>query len=385
MKTRKKTIALVLAAIIIIALASSCAGEKNGQDDQNNQTAQAETSAQTSPSVSTSASQSPSPAPSTSPSASPSASQPPSSPDQSPGVSPDQNGGEAKEEPSAQAGTPPPSAPAIDTDRDGNKITLPDKIERIMSIGPSNTEIIVALGFADNIIATDEYSDNVPGIKPGISLFSMMTPDGEQIISMAPDVIFVTGMSMAGGDDPFRIIADAGICLIYMPSSTSIEGIKEDIRFIAAVLGAESKGEQIVADMEGEIDNIISVGRTITEKKKVYFEIAAAPYMYSFGQGTFLNELIEMIGAVNIFADQISWISVADEAILDADPDVILTSVNYIDDPVGEIKSRDGWDGMTAIKNDAVYYISTDASNRPSQNVVIALLEMAKAIYPDSY
>ena len=273
----------------------------------------------------------------------------------------------------------------VSFDRDGNPIKIPDKIERVMSIGPSNTEVLVALGFADKIIATDEYSNNIPGIDPALAMFSMMAPDGERIISMAPDVIFVTGMSMSGGDDPFAIIASAGICLIYIPSSTSIEGIIEDIRFMAAVMSVREKGEELVANMEAEIAEIRAVGETIAEKRSVYFEIAAAPFMYSFGYGTFLNEMIEMIGAVNIFADTESWTSVSDEVVLDADPDVILTSVNYIDDPVGEIMSRSGWNGVKAIKNNEVHYISTDASNRPSHNIVIAMRAMAEAIYPEHY
>ena len=297
------------------------------------------------------------------------------------GTLPDGNGGEVK--------SPPPDAPAlgpaIDMDRDGNPITLPDSIETIISMGPSNTEVLAALGFADKIIATDAYSDNVPGIKPGISIFSMMAADGEQMINMMPDVIFVTGMSMVGGDDPYKVVTDAGICVLYIPSSDSIEGIKDDIRFMAAVLDARDRGDELISDMEREIDRVRAIGETITDKKKVYFEISAAPYMYSFGQHTFLDEIINLIGAVNIFADQISWLSVADEAVLDANPDVILTSVNYIDNPVDEIKSRPGWNEVSAVKNDEVYYISTDSSNRPSHNVVIALLEMAKAVYPDLY
>ena len=107
--------------------------------------------------------------------------------------------------------------------------------------------------------------------------------------------------------------------------------------------------------------------------------------MYSFGKGVFLDEMLEIIGAVNILVDQDEWVSVTDEAVLDANPDVVLTCVNYIDDPIGEIKGRPGWGEITAARNDDVYYIDTDSSNRPSQNIIIALKEMAKAVYPDKY
>ena len=274
---------------------------------------------------------------------------------------------------------------SISHDREGNLIALPKVINRIISMGPSNTEILVALGCGDKVVAIDEYSANVAGIKPGVPKFSMIAPNGERIINLEPDVVFVTGMSKLGGDDPFRIVADTGICVIYIPSSSSIEGIKEDILYISEVMEARSKGEEIIANMEKDIGTIRDIGQTITDVKKVYFEISAAPWMYSFGRGVFLNEIIELIGAVNILADQESWILVADEAIFKALPDVILTSVNNIDNPVEEIKSRPGWSEITAVRNNDVYYIDSDASSRPSHNIIKALREMAKAIYPDKY
>ena len=277
------------------------------------------------------------------------------------------------------------SGAVINEDREGNPIKLPREINKVISMGPSNTEILVALGFADKIIAIDEYSGNIAGLNSNIPMFDMMTPDGELIISLAPDILFVTGMSRFGGDEPFKAVMDADICVIYIPSSFSIGDIKEDIRYIAAVMGAEQAGGEIIAQMEQEIAAVREIGETITDKKTVYFEVEAPPYMVSFGAGVFLHEMIELIGAENILGDQESWLSLADEMLVIANPDVILTSVNYIEDPVGEIMTRPGWGGITAVINGDVHRIDTDASNRPSHNIVKALHEMAKAVYPEKY
>ena len=276
--------------------------------------------------------------------------------------------------------------PDVSKDREGNSINLPDKIDKIIVIGPSNTELLVALGCGDKIIAADSWSGGVSGIDPDIPLLPSITEiDGEFVIDLQPDIIFVTGMSKIGGANPLQIVEDAGVCVIVIPSSSSIDEIKEDIRFMAAIMGTDAKAKTIISEMEKEIDAIKKIGEKITDKKTVYFEISAAPWMYSFGQGTFLNEMLELIGAVNVLADQGEWFSVADEIILDTDPAVILTSVNYIDDPVGEIKSRPGWDVITAVQNNDIYIIDTDSSNRPNHNIITALKQMAKAIYPDKY
>ena len=275
--------------------------------------------------------------------------------------------------------------PDITQDRDENPITLPESVERVMCFGPATNEVILAIGESAKLIAIDTYSADIENIDLSLPQFDMMEPDAEKILSLEPDIIFVTGMSRWGGNDPYKPISDAGICVIYIPSSSNIEAIKEDILFVAAVFGKSAEGKALVAEMETEIAAIESIGSVIAEKKKVYFEIGESPSLYSFGTGVFLNEMLEIIGAENIFAAEKEWISIADEQILGANPDVILTTVYYIDDPIGAILSRPGWDAINAIAANDVYYIDANASNRPNHNIVKALREMALAVYPDLY
>lgn len=275
--------------------------------------------------------------------------------------------------------------PIVVTDPAGNEITVPEEINTIISMAPSTTEILVDLGLKDKIIAADAQSQLLGILPDDIPYIDLMSPDIEQIIALNPDFIFATGMMMVEGTDPFKQVKDIGITVAYIPSSESIEEIYDDIEFISSIVKEEEKGQEIVENMKEKIASIKEIGETITEKKSIYFEIGAAPYLYSFGKGVFLNEMIEIIGATNALGDQESWISVSDEAILDANPDVIMTNVNYIENPVEEIKSRSGWEGIKAIQNDEVYAIDNTASNLPNHNIVKALEEMAKAVYPDKY
>lgn len=272
-------------------------------------------------------------------------------------------------------------------DRSGEEISVPENVERIVVLAPSITETLMDLGCADKIIAIDTQTKayGYEGLSEDLPAFEMMAPDTEQLAALKPDVIFISGMTAIGGTDLYADLKDMGICVISIPSSNSIEGVKEDIRFIADCVGKTEEGEQIVATMTEEIDKIADIGKTITDKKKVYFEIAAAPNAYSFGSNTFLNEMIELIGAENILSDQEGWISVETESVISKNPDVILTSVNYIEEPVNEILSRSGWEGVNAISNKQVYYIDNQSSSLPNENIVKALKEMAVAIYPDVY
>ena len=147
----------------------------------------------------------------------------------------------------------------------------------------------------------------------------------------------------------------------------------------------ETEGQALVNEMQNKIDEIAAIGATIEDKKSVFFEIGALPYLYSFGTGTFLDEMISLIGATNVMDDQESWISVSEEAVIAANPDVILTSVDYLDDPVAEIMARPGWENVTAIQNGDVSYIDNAAASLANEHIVDALVEMAQAVYPEEY
>nr|WP_303933747.1 ABC transporter substrate-binding protein [Treponema denticola] len=281
------------------------------------------------------------------------------------------------------------SLPSIDLtmDRAGAPITLPAKVERIISMAPSTTEILIDLGLADKIIAADTNTQKDGLLKQNIPYFDMMKPDAEKLIALKPDVVFISGMSNAKGNTPFSPLIDASICVVNIPSSSSIEAIYLDIAYIAAVVKHEGNGAKIIANMKKEIEAVRKKGASIAQDKKktVYFEIGAAPHMYSLGTGTFINEMIEIIGAQNILADQKSWIAVSDEMVLAKDPDVILTNVSYIPNPIDEIMARSGWASLKAVKGKKVFGIDTNSSSRPNHNIIKALKEMAKAVYPEIY
>lgn len=270
-------------------------------------------------------------------------------------------------------------------DRAGNEITIPENVDKIISISPSNTEILVDLGFGDKLVAVDKYSADIEGIPESIPFFDIMNPDVEQLVALEPDIIYATGMSMSDGNDPFKPIKDLGIAVAYIPSSDSIEGIYKDIMFIADSLHAGDKGQELVDGMKTKIDEFKKIGSTIENKKTVYFEIAGAPKLYSFGSGVFLNEMIEIIGAENTLKEQEKWIAVSDEVIVAANPDVILTNVDYIENAVDAIKSRPGWENVTAVKNNDVYFIDRNASSLSNHNIIKALEQMAEVVYPEIY
>ena len=284
---------------------------------------------------------------------------------------------------SSEASAPEASKPT--TDPSGAEMSIPDSIDSIVCLSPAVNEVLIALGVGDSLVAYDTQSVGLEGIPADLPTLDMMQPDMETLASLKPDVLFVSNMTLYDQENPFQQLIDMGVCVLCVPSANSIAEIESSLSFIAAAVGKSAEGDALIDGMQAELDRIAAIGESITEKKTVYFEIGAAPNLYSFGSGVFLNEMIELIGAENILADQEGWLAVEGETVASANPDVILTNVNYLDDAVGEILSRSGWEGVSAIQNKQVYYIDNMSSSLSNHNIVKALDEMAKAVYPDAY
>lgn len=270
-------------------------------------------------------------------------------------------------------------------DREGNVIQVRENVQTIVSAAPSVTEILEGLGLANKIIAADVYSADVDGIDPSICTLDFYNLNIEELTALSPDLIIVSGMSSGGTDDPYAALKEAGVNVVYIPTSESVAGVKQDIEFLAGYLGAEQQGAELIADITDAVNDISEKAAGITEKKSVYFEMGAAPYLYTCGNNTFINEVITLIGAENIYGNEEGWLNNSEESVIAADPDVIITNVQYEGYDFNEIKSRAGWENISAVKNGAVYSVGANETSRPSQHIVEGMYLIAEAVYPEIF
>lgn len=286
----------------------------------------------------------------------------------------------APEIPAAQTALPT-------TDPSGAAISVPEEVNSVVALAPSLNETLVAFGLEEKIVGYDLQSVGLSGLPEGVPTFDTVNPDVEQLTALAPDMLMVSNLSLYDQEAPYQPLIDAGVCVVCVPTSESIENVRSDIRFLAAALSVPGEGERVVKEMDAELDKIAAVIADIPEqeRKSVYFEISPAPYLYSCGSDTYLHEMIELAGGKNVLADQSGWLSVEGETVVAANPDVIFTNVNYMEAPVEEILGREGWAGVSAVKNKNVYYIDNMASSLPNQNIVKAVEQMARALYPEHF
>jgi iron complex transport system substrate-binding protein len=279
-------------------------------------------------------------------------------------------------------------------DRNGNDIAVPENVEKIISMAPSTTQLLIDMGFADKIIACDTYSAASYGYKLAAEIpqFDMMSPDNEQIVALDPDIVFTTGMSYAGGEDVYAAVKAVDVCVADIPSSASMADIEADILFIGACLGADEKATEIVDEMEESIKQMKEIASSIPEeeRKTVLYELSTPtadfPTIYSCGANTYIDEMITLVGAVNVAGQEESqWPALTEEAAIAFNPDVILSGDTYTPDVVNVILTTTGWENVNAIANGQVYAVDGDAMNRPNQHVITVMYQIAQMIYPEYF
>lgn len=270
-------------------------------------------------------------------------------------------------------------------DREGGMVKIPDSINAIVSTAPSVTEILAGLGLGSRIIAADIYSADVEGIDPAICTLDFYNLNIEELTALEPDLVIINGISMTGADDPYAALKDMGVNVIYIPTSNSIDSVKLDIEFLAGYTGTKAAGAELISEIDTVVAKVSEKADGITEKKSVYFEIGEAPYLYTCGSGTFIDEVINLIGAENIYSGEEGWLSNSEESVIAGNPDVIISSVAYEGYDFSEIKTRAGWEGISAIQSGSVYSVDSNAVSRPSQHIVDGIREIAMAVYPEVY
>ncbi|GAB0170339.1 cobalamin-binding protein [Lysinibacillus sp. CTST325] len=256
----------------------------------------------------------------------------------------------------------------------------------IVSLQPSNTEILFALGVGDKIVGATEY-DTYPEEAQKIERVSSSTTfNSERILALKPDVVIAY---TTGGDEEnlnaLKGLEDAGIKVFAIQSAKSFDDVYGDIEQIATVMGIKDKGDKLNVDIKAKIAEVQAKVKDVKKPKNIYLEISPKPDIYTAGSGTFQQEILNAAHVNNVFADLESWAKVSEEDIIAKNPEVILTTVNYVENSAAEILSRDGWNSIPAIQNKAVYSIDTDISNRPGPRIGEAVELVAKATYPELF
>ncbi|MEI7026021.1 ABC transporter substrate-binding protein [Paenibacillus sp. y28] len=272
-------------------------------------------------------------------------------------------------------------------DATGAELTFTKAPSRIVSTSPAETETLYALGLGDVIVGVSDFDDfpAEAGLKPKVG--GVSKPNAEAILAAGSDLV-VTGVSL---NDPAVIkqLRDELKLPLFKTDAKTYDDVIRNVRLLGTITDRQTQAEQVVGQMESVRSKVLETVKDIKpeERKRVFMEFSPN---WTVGKGTFLNELLEMSGAVNIAADVSGWAQMNEEKVIQDNPDVILFGGGLVDDktnkPLEEaIKGRSGWSGIEAVKNGRLYALDKNMMSRPGPRLGQALLDTARAVYPERF
>lgn len=268
------------------------------------------------------------------------------------------------------------------TDDLDNELKFEEVPATVVSLIPSNTEILYEIGAGEKIIGATDY-DNYPAEAAEIERVSdSVVFNAERIIELDPDVVI--GYS-TGGPTGYEELEAAGIQVFVIESAESFEDVYGDIEQISTVMGLEDKGEAVIGSIQQQIEEVQDKVSNVEEKKQLYVEISPSPEIYTTGQKTFQQEILDHANVENLFGDLEGWPQISEEEVIQRNPKIIATTVSYTEDPIEEIKAREGWNSIDAVENDQVFFLDSDMTSRPGPRIGEAVELIAKTVYPEAF
>ncbi len=288
------------------------------------------------------------------------------------------------------ATTVPPTAaptPIILTDVAGRQVTLPGIPQRIISLAPSNTEILFALGLGPKVVAVDDFSDYPAEAKalPKIG-GSSGKYNFEQIVALKPDLVLAAEITPP---DSIKKLEDLKLTVaVISVTKTSFDSILNDITLVGQMTGQVDQAQRVTSVMKQKVDAIKAQVATAKTQPRVYWELDASDPAKPFtvGPGNFVNDLITQAGGVNVFGTASQpYPQISIEQVVTANPDVIILSDATYGITVESVLKRSGWENINAVKNRQVYPIDDSLTSRPGPRIVDGFAAVAKLIHPELF
>jgi len=284
--------------------------------------------------------------------------------------------------PSSQEGTPQPIEV---TDQLGRVVKLNGIPQRIISLAPSNTEVLFALGLEEKVVAVTDFCDYPPQAKEKPSIGGFSTPNIEEVVAHSPDLI------LAASIHETRIIPQLeqrGLTVLALRPRTLSE-VMDAIILVGEVSGKEKEASELVTGMQNRVKAITdrTEGLPLEQKPKVFYSIWHDPLMAA-GSGTLHDELIKKAGGTNIAHELTDYADISLEVVINADPDVMIASVSHGSSKEMTFQflaTESRLSGTRARLTGGVYLIDGNLTSRAGPRLVEGLEMLAEFIHPELF
>jgi iron complex transport system substrate-binding protein len=271
------------------------------------------------------------------------------------------------------------------TDGLGRHIVLNEAAQRVLSMAPSNTEILFAVGAGGQVVGRDDFSDYPEAAKNVASIGSTFEAlNTELIVSMKPDLVLAAEINTP---EQVKALEDLGLTVYYLKNPTTLEEMYTNLEIVAKLTGHEAEAATLVESLKKRVAAVDEKIMPLSSRFGVFYEVdgtdPAKPY--TAGKGTFITLLIERAGGYNIASDIEGYPQLSLEQVVAADPAFIILGDAKFGTTPELIALRPGWANLSAVKNKQVFPFNDDLLSRPGPRMVDGLEELAKLLRPQLF
>ena len=285
----------------------------------------------------------------------------------------------------ATASAPAAAYPLTLTDDAGREVTIDAEPARIVSLAPSNTEIVCALEACDRVVGVTDYDDHPAEVIEIDKVVNVTQVDVEAVVAAEPDLVLAAGNEQT----PTAVIdqlTDLGlVVLVLYPES--LDEVTTDIELVGTAIGREDAATELVEGMQDRVEAVQQAVAGLAPPRTFYEVGVFEGSIYTAGEGSFLASLVETAGGDPITGDALST-SIEVEDLVAADPQLILLGDATYDETITpeSVAARPGWEAMAAVADGRVLALTEDVViTRPGPRIVDGLEALARAIHPDAF
>jgi iron complex transport system substrate-binding protein len=289
----------------------------------------------------------------------------------------------------AQAQTPAPAETSAPSplykeivDETGRTVRVPQPVQRIVSLAPSLTETVYALGLQDRLVGDTDYCDYPPDAQKKTKVGGAINPSLEQIAALRPDLVLVTKslnlLTTVNALDSLGISS-------YGTDPHTVKEIISSTERLADVLGVPEAGATLGADLEHHLADLQQRLNGVPPRR-VLFIVWSDP-LISIGKSTFIADALRLAGAVSIVDSAQDWPHMSLEEVVRLQPDFLVFAASHSESGQNDfavLAERPGWRGLDAVRNRHFAVIS-DAVNRPAPRIVSAIEDLARQLHPEAF
>jgi iron complex transport system substrate-binding protein len=271
------------------------------------------------------------------------------------------------------------------TDGLGREVRLSGSPQRIISLAPSNTEILFAIGAGNQVIGRDTLSNFPEEVNKVTDIGSTFDAlNTELIVSLKPDLVLAAEINTP---EQVKQLEELGLTVYYLKNPTTLEEMYGNLEIVAQMTGHEKEAATLIESLKARVAAVDEKIAPISSRPGVFYELDATDPAkpYTAGKGTFITQLIERAGGSNIASELDGYPQMSLEQVVAADPAfIILGDARYGVTPES-IAQRPGWENLSAVKNGKVLPFDDDLVSRPGPRLVDALEELAKLLRPELF